>query len=113
MRIAPRTLLCANEYRIRSGQRRRRSSPNSRSCAPSAGDKRSLAIGLAGLALATQLGCWYHAKHPDLQQNSYNCSSPIDDPALTVALSVAYLNINLAGGKIAAGSRNWRSASSN
>ena len=54
MRIAPRALLCAHEYRIRSGHADEQFAELKELCAV-AGDKRSLAIGLAGVALATQL----------------------------------------------------------
>ena len=62
MRIAPRTLLCAHEFRIRSG-RADVDVRGAQGVVRGRGDKRSLAIGLAGLTLATQLDA-VHAKHP-------------------------------------------------
>ena len=60
MRIAPRALLCANEYRIRSGLAGERFAELTELCA-AAGDKRSLAIGMAGLALANQLSSQFRS----------------------------------------------------
>ncbi len=100
MRIAPRTLLCAHEYRIRSGRGDVEFAELKELCA-AAGDKRSLAIGLAGLSLATQLEAgpresWHLASElvPLLES--------IGDPDLTVSLSVAPMSATLQGGKIAA-----------
>ena len=62
MRIAARALLCAHEYRIRSGRADVEFSELKELCAI-AGDERSVAIGLAGLALATQLDAGAHTRH--------------------------------------------------
>ena len=98
MRIAPRTLLCAHEYRIRSGRADVEFAELNELCAI-AGDKRSLAIGLAGLALGMQLG-GNSREASGLATELVQLLESVDDPALTVALSVAFLNVTLAEGKI-------------
>jgi adenylate cyclase len=98
MRIAPRTLLCAHEYRIRSGRADGDFAELKELCAV-AGDKRSLAIGLAGMALAAQLD----ARSDDASQLAtelVGLLESLDDSALTVGLSVAYLNIGLGAARI-------------
>jgi adenylate cyclase len=98
MRIAPRTLLCAHEYRIRSGRADVAFAELKALCVGN-DDKRSLAIGLAGLALATQLdGRTQEASV--LARELVQLLESMDEPALTVALSIAYLNINLGAGNI-------------
>ena len=99
MRIAARTLLCANEYRIRSRHADIDFSELKELCAVAA-DQRSLAIGLAGLTLATQLDVGTH-EASSLATDLVNLVESIGDTALTVGLSVAYLNVILAGGKFA------------
>ena len=99
MRIAARTLLCANEYRIRSGRADVDFSELRELCAVAA-DQRSLAIGLAGLALATQLDVGTR-ESSRLATDLVSLVKSIGDPALIVGLSVAYLNVILAGGKFA------------
>jgi hypothetical protein len=91
MRIAPRTPLCAHEYRIRSGRADVEFAELKELCAV-AGDKRSLAIGLAGLSLATQLG-GVTREASGLATELVRLLDSVGDPALTVALSVAFLNI--------------------
>ena len=98
MRIASRTLLCAQEYRIRSGHADVEFAELKELCAI-AGDKRSLAIGLAGMALATQLGGGTR-EASGLATELVQLLDSVGDDALTVALSVAFLNITLGGGKI-------------
>ena len=100
MRIASRTLLCAQEYRIRSGHADVEFAELKELCAI-AGDKRSLAIGLAGMALATQLGGGTR-EASGLATELVQLLDSVSDDALTVALSVAFLNITLGGGKIVA-----------
>ena len=98
MRIAPRALLCAHEYRIRSGHADIAFAELKELCAI-AGDKRSLAIGLAGLALASQLD----ARFRDASAYATELVQLLDsvgDPTLTLALSVSYLNIKLDGGML-------------
>ncbi len=100
MRIAPRTLLCAHEYRIRSGRADIEFAELRELCAV-AGDKRSLAIGLAGLSLATQLDTGPRDSWP-LATELAQLLESIGDPSLTVSLAVAPLTATLQGGKIAA-----------
>ena len=100
MRIAPRTLLCATAYRIRSGRVGTDFSELKELCA-SAGDERSLAIGLAGVALATQLEVGPRQASA-LATELVRLLESIGDPELTVTLSMAPLTNNLQGGKISA-----------
>ncbi len=98
MRIAPRALLCAHEYRIRSGRGDAEFSELKELCT-AAGDDRSLAIGLAGVTLATQLSSGPR-EAASLAKELVRLVESIGDPALTVALSVAYLNEILAAGDV-------------
>ncbi|MET0994612.1 MAG: AAA family ATPase [Mycobacterium sp.] len=100
MRIAPRTLLCAHEYRTRSGRADIEFAELRELCAV-AGDKRSLAIGLAGLSLATQLDTGPRDSWP-LATELAQLLESIGDPSLTVSLAAAPLTATLQGGKIAA-----------
>jgi adenylate cyclase len=100
MRIAPRTLLCAHEYRIRSGRADIEFAELKELCGV-AGDKRSLAIGLAGLSLATQLDTGPRDSWP-LATELAQLLESIGDPSLTVSLAVAPMTATLQGGKIAA-----------
>ena len=99
MRIAPRTLLCANEYRIRSGRTDIEFGELKELCT-SAEDDRSVAIGLAGVTLSTQLefGPRMATGHAT---ELVRLLESIGDPNLTVALSVAYLNTLLQAGQLA------------
>jgi len=54
MRIPPRTLLCANAYRV-FGQRLDTDFDELRDLCATAGDERSLAIGMSGLLMAWQM----------------------------------------------------------
>jgi adenylate cyclase len=97
MRIAPRALLCANEYRIRSGHADTAFAELNELCT-TAEDKRSLAIGLAGIALARQLEG--HFSEAAVQASELvELIATVNDPTLTLALSVAYLNIKLDSGQ--------------
>ena len=93
MRIAPRTLLCAHEYRIRSGRADIEFAELKELCAV-AGDKRSLAIGLAGLSLATQLDTGPRDSWP-LATELVQLLESIGDPSLTVSLAVAPMTATL------------------
>ncbi|MFI5510665.1 ATP-binding protein [Mycobacterium sp. NPDC051804] len=99
MRIAPRALLCAQEFRIRSGRRDLEFSELRELCV-AAGDHRSLAIGLAGMTLATQLDRGPR-EAKGFARELVAVLESINDPSLTVALSVATLNVILATGDIA------------
>lgn len=98
MRIAPRALLCAHEYRIRSGHADAEFAELRELCS-AAGDDRSLAIGLAGMTLATQLDRGPR-EAKGFTTELVALLESIDDPGLTVALSVASLNVILATGEI-------------
>ncbi|WP_371412970.1 adenylate/guanylate cyclase domain-containing protein [Mycolicibacterium sp. GF69] len=102
-RIAPRALLCAHEYRIRSGHGEAEFAELRELCA-AAGDDRSLAIGLAGMALATQLERGPR-EAKGFTTELVGLLEAIDDPGLTVALSVASLNVILATGEISSALR--------
>lgn len=103
MRIAPRALLCAHEYRIRSGHAGEQFSELKELCA-SVGDNRSLAIGLAGVALATQLDVGPRPAAP-MAAELIQLLESVGDPALTVSLSVAPLTASIQSGKIADATR--------
>ncbi|MFY9919031.1 MAG: adenylate/guanylate cyclase domain-containing protein [Mycobacterium sp.] len=103
MRIAPRALLCANEYRIRSGRAGEQFAELKELCAM-ADDKRSLAIGLAGVALATQLDLGPRPAAP-MAEELIQLLDSVGDPALMVSLSVAPLTASIQGGKITAATR--------
>jgi adenylate cyclase len=97
MRIAPRALLCANEYRIRSGHPDTAFAELKELCTI-AGDKRSLAIGLAGVAMATQLDARFRPAAA-LATELVELLDSVGDAMLTTALAVSYLNIKLDGGQ--------------
>ena len=84
MRIAPRTLLCAHEYRIQSGRADVDFAELKKLCAI-AGDTRSLAIGLAGLTLATQLD-GRSREASGLATELVKLLESVDDSFLTVSL---------------------------
>jgi hypothetical protein len=85
MRIAPRTMLCGNAYRIRGNVADSRFEELRELCA-AAGDKVSLAIGMAGLLMD-------HAFQGRIREASRLASEAmaliesLDDPTLTVGLS--------------------------
>ena len=97
MRIAPRALLCANEYRIRTGQSDTAFAELKELCV-AAGDQRSLAIGLAGVAMANQLDARFHHAAA-LATELVELLDSLGDAMLTMALAVSYLNIKLDGGQ--------------
>ena len=55
MRIAPRTMLCATDWRVRAIQESRGRFEELRELCSAAGDKVSLAIGMTGLAAELML----------------------------------------------------------
>ena len=103
MRIAPRTLLCAHEYRIRSGRADTEFSELKELCGI-AGDERSVAIGLAGLTLATNLDAGPR-EASDRATELIRLLESLGDPELTVSLSIAPMTVSLQGGRIAAALR--------
>jgi len=98
MRIAPRALLCAHEYRIHSGRADTQFRELKELCAL-AGDDRSVAIGLAGLTLAVNLDAGPSEALP-LATELVRLVESVGDPSLTVSLCVSYLNTILAAGEI-------------
>ena len=86
MRIAPRTMLCGTAWRVACECGRRVASTSCGSCAIAAGDKASLAIGMAGLVVD-------HAHQDRMREASQLASEAmalvesIGDPTLTVGLS--------------------------
>jgi adenylate cyclase len=103
MRIAPRTLLCAHEYRIRSGRADTAFSELKELCGI-AGDERSVAIALAGLTLATNLDAGPR-EASDRATELIRLLESLGDPELTVSLSIAPMTVSLQGGRIAAALR--------
>ncbi|MGA7054269.1 MAG: cyclase, partial [Mycobacterium sp.] len=87
MRIAPRTMLCGTAWRVHDHAARDRFDELRQLCA-AAGDKASLAIGMAGLVMD-------HAYHDRMREASQLASEhmalieSVGDPTLTVGLSFA------------------------
>jgi class 3 adenylate cyclase len=96
MRIAPRTMLCGNAYRLHldvAGER----FDELRELCTAAGDKASLVIGMAGLVMDLA----YQARLREASQLASDAMAlieSVDDPTLTVGLSVplAYAKIQSA-----------------
>jgi hypothetical protein len=93
MRIAPRTMLCGTAWRVHVNLAGDRFEELQQLCA-AAGDKASLAIGMAGLVID-------HAYQDRLREASQLASEAmaliesIDDPTLTVGLSLAAIYAKL------------------
>jgi adenylate cyclase len=100
MRIAPRTLLCANAYRV-SSSRAEIGFNELRDLCTDAGDMRSLAIGMAGLVLATHMN-GHRQDASRLATELITLLQSIGDPTLTVALSVPPMSVKLDVGEISA-----------
>ena len=93
MRIAPRTLLCGNALRVHvtvAGDR----FEELRELCTAAGDKASLAIGMAGLVMDT---CVHGRMREASRLASENMAliESIGDPTLTVGLSIAAIDAKL------------------
>ena len=97
MRIAPRAMLCANEYRIRSGHGDNAFAELKALC-ETARDQRSLAIGLAGVAMAKQLDAQFRDAAA-LATELVALLDSLGDATLKMALAVSYLNIKLDAGQ--------------
>jgi class 3 adenylate cyclase len=103
MRIAARTMLCANAFRVDADISGGLFEELQQLCA-TAGDKRSLAIGMAGLVEA-------HTKYGRMGEASRMASETmaliesLDDPTLTVRLSMHLIAPKLHTGEIAAALR--------
>nr|WP_068181786.1 adenylate/guanylate cyclase domain-containing protein [Mycobacterium sp. UM_CSW] len=85
MRIAPRTLLCATAYRI-GGSGADTGFEELRELSEAAADRRSLAIGMAGL-LTWRVMKAQRREASQLADELVQLLEAIDDPTLTVALS--------------------------
>jgi class 3 adenylate cyclase len=85
MRIAPRTMLCASAYRVHMTVAGDRFDELRELCA-AAGDKASLAIGMAGLVMDQV----YQDRIPEASQlasDAWTLAESVGDPTLTVGLS--------------------------
>ena len=99
MRIAPRTLLCANAYRF-GVDGLEIDFDQLRALCAAAGDERSLAIGTCGLLMARQLGGLGHDQETArLASELTRLLDSLGDTTLTVALSVPLMSINLEAGR--------------
>ena len=99
MRIAPRTLLCANAYRF-GVEGLEIDFDQLRALCTTARDERSLAIGTCGLLMARQLEGRGHDQEASRLATELNqLLDSVSDPTLTVALSVPLMSINLEAGR--------------
>ena len=85
MRIAPRTMLCGIAYRVQMSVVDERFDELRQLCA-AAGDKASLAVGMAGLVADHVFGGRIH-EASQLALEAWNLAESIGDPTLTVGLS--------------------------
>jgi adenylate cyclase len=100
MRIAPRTLLCANAYRV-GVQGLDTGFDELRFLCVSAGDERSLAIGMCGLLIEWQMeGRGHDHEALDLAAELTQLLDSVGDPTLTVALSVPLMSVWLEVGQL-------------
>jgi adenylate cyclase len=98
MRIAPRTLLCANAYLF--GAEGVDQFDELRGLCAAAGDQRSLAIGTCGLLMARQLeGLGHEQESSRLATELTHLLDSVGDPTLTVALAVPLMSVNLEPGR--------------
>ena len=103
MRIAPRTLLCSSTFRI-GGAVTDTGFDELRDLCTAAGDKVSLAIGMAGLL--TTLA--FHNKFHESSSVSSDCTrllESIGDPMLILGLSIAPSNVKFQAGEAIEGLR--------
>jgi adenylate cyclase len=91
MRIAPRTLLCANAYRF-GVKGLDTGFDELRGLCAAAGDKRSLAIATCGLLMARQMDGGYDDEALRLAAELNEQLDSVGDPTLTVALSVPLMS---------------------
>jgi adenylate cyclase len=98
MRIAPRTLLCATIWRV-SGNLDDTGFEELHDLATAAGDKRSLVIAMTGLVQLMQFyGTYTEASH--LASRQVELLDAIDDPELTVGLSITPVIVKWAAGEV-------------
>ncbi|WP_232004743.1 adenylate/guanylate cyclase domain-containing protein [Mycobacterium sp. ACS1612] len=99
MRIAARTQLCANAYRLGVKGLDTGFEELRRLCT-AAGDQRSLAVGTCGLLMARQLeGLGHEQESSRLASELLQLLDAIDDPTLVVALSVPPMSANMEAGR--------------
>ena len=98
MRIAPRTLVCGNGFRSNTSVSGARFEELRELC-EAAGDKASLAIGIAGLT--GELMMQGRIREASLQVSEHmNLIESIGDPALTVGLSVTPISLKIESGEL-------------
>ncbi|MFG1931216.1 ATP-binding protein [Mycobacterium sp. NPDC048908] len=98
-RIAARTKLCANAYRLGVKGTDTGFEELRRLCG-AVGDQRSLAIGTCGLLMARQLeGLGHEQDSSRLASELLHLLDAIDDPTLVVALSVPPMSANMEAGR--------------
>lgn len=99
MQIAPRTLWCANAWRLHAGAAGRRFDELQELC-DRAGDKTSPAIGMAGL-LAESIGDGRIREASRLAAEHMALVESIADPTLMVGLAVGTIGVRVVTGEIA------------
>ena len=99
MRVAPRALLCANAFRVKRGDSAARFLELQKLC-EAAGDKASLAIGMAGL-LADTLDEGRVGEASQLASQHLNLLESIGDATLTVGLSFVGILVKALSGEMA------------
>jgi class 3 adenylate cyclase len=97
LRIAPRTMLCGTAWRVHDHAARDRFDELRELCA-AAGDKASLAVGMAGLVMDHAFQARMR-EASQLASEAWTLTESIDDPALTVGLSFALLYAKLDSGE--------------
>ena len=99
MRIAPRTLLCGSAWRV-GGSGADPGFDELRELCTAAGDRRSLAIGMAGLVV-TQYTNAHYCEASRLATEQLRLLESIGDPTLTVALSFSVFIAKFETGEVA------------
>jgi hypothetical protein len=100
MRIAPRTLICAHGYRIHTPIAGARFEELQELCT-TAGDKVSLAIGMAGVMGDLTTRGWHIHEPVELAFELTGLLESIGDPTLTVGLAVSLMAIATITGDMA------------
>jgi adenylate cyclase len=96
MRIAPRTLLCASAWRA-GGSVSDTGFDELRGLAEDAGDKRSLAIAMAGLVISLN----FHGRYREAVQSAVEYTQLIEsigDPLITIGMALAPMNVMFEAG---------------
>jgi adenylate cyclase len=103
MRIAARTLLCANAYRF-GGHGLDTGFDELRDLCITAGDEHSLAIGTSGLLMGRQMeGLGHDQESLRLATELNQLLNSVGDPTLMVALSVPLMSVDLEAGQFSTG----------